>query len=164
MKSNNKIKEEYFEEIIKKIRTKEELIFFLEEIATLRQIIFKDRETLLSKKAEGRVSEELKKLIEKLEREGAIFESHKEQSAFLEELEKKLQSSPMIKLEIAFSPNNSCLDRISQWLKKELGQKTILDLTINPEIIGGVIIEYRGNWRDFTLAKEIDKLIFQKLI
>lgn len=115
-----------FEELVKKIRTKEELVSFLEEIAHLRKI--KDKEEQPTK-----------------------------------ELEKYLRSLPEIKLEIAFSPENNFLEKISQWLEKELGQKIILDLTVNPKIVGGAIIEYQGNWRDFSLAKEIDKLISQKI-
>ena len=61
-----------------------------------------------------------------------------------------------------FNNNNDSLEKISQWFEKELGQKIILDLSINPKIVGGVIIEYQGNWRDFSLEKEIDSLIPQK--
>jgi len=150
--------EKIFEDLVKKIRTKEELIFFLEETARVQQIIFKDKGLSLSKKAEGKVGGEFKKLIERLEKEGIISGNLEQQSAFWKKLEKELKSLPEIKLEIAFSPDDNSLERISQWLEKELGQKIILDLTINPKIVAGAIIEYRGNWRDFSLAKEIDKL------
>jgi len=106
-------------DLSEKIKTKEELIFFLEQIA--------------NKKID-------------LEKEEAS------------KLEKKLRSLPEIKLEIAFSPNNDFLNRISQWLEKELGQKIILDITVNPKVTAGAIIEYQGNWRDFSLAKKIDQL------
>lgn len=108
---------EKFENLIKKIRTKEEAIFYLEELAR-----------------------------KKTREEGTA------------ELEKKLRSLPEIKLEIAFSPEDGFLNRMSDWLEKELGQKTILDITVNPKIVTGAIIEYRGNWRDFSSAKEIDRL------
>ncbi|MDP2946579.1 MAG: F0F1 ATP synthase subunit delta [Nanoarchaeota archaeon] len=153
--------EKYFKELTEKIRTKEELIFFLEEISKVGQIIFKDKEVSLSKKIEGKVSGELKKFLERLEKEGVISGSQERQSAFLEKLGKELQSLPEIKLEIAFSPDDDFLNKISQWFEKELGQKIILDLTINPKVIGGAIAEYRGNWRDFSLAKEINQLISQ---
>ena len=150
--------EKYFKDIVEKIKTKEELIFFLEEIARIRHIIFEDKGLSLSKKIEGKVSYKSKKILEKLEKEGVISGGRKQQSTFLEKLEKELQSLPEVKLEIAFSPDDSSLGRISKWFKKELGAKIILDLTINPKIAGGAIIEYQGNWRDFSLAKEIDKL------
>lgn len=152
--------EKILEDLIQKIRTKEELIFFLEEMDRVRELIFKDKELSLSQKVEGKVSEEFKELIERLEKEGAISKSREQQSAFFEELEKNLKSLPEIKLEIAFLPSENFLERISQWLEKELGQKVILNLTTNPKVVGGAIIEYRGRWRDFSLAKAIDKLIF----
>ncbi len=109
---------EGFKELIKKIKTKEELIFFLEEID--------------QKKIKG---EEVS------------------------ELERKLRSLPEINLEIAFSPSEDFIDRMSQWLEKELGQKIILDITVNPKIVGGAIIEYQGKWLNFTLARKIDQTL-----
>ena len=64
-----------------------------------------------------------------------------------------------MKLKIAFSPSSEFLEEINQWFEKELSVKVILDLTINPKIVGGAIIEYQGNWRDFSLRKKIDNLI-----
>ena len=112
------------EELLKRIRTKEELIFFLEEIA------------------------------------GQKLEMEKKE---ISELEKKLRSLPEMKLEIAFSPNNDFIDKISRWLEKELDRKVILNITVNPKLVAGAIIEYQGNWRDFSAAKEIDRLFIGKL-
>lgn len=115
--------EKTFEDLLKKIRTREELVFFLEEIAQ-----------------------------KKFEEEG------------IAELEKKLLALPEIKLEIAFSPNDSFLEKISQWLEKELGQKVILDITVNPKVVAGAIIEYQGFFRDFSLAKNLTNSRINELI
>ena len=56
---------EIFEEIIKKIITKEELIFFLEEINLLEKSIFIDVEIPLSEKLKGKVNEEFRSWLEK---------------------------------------------------------------------------------------------------
>lgn len=112
------------EELTKKIRTKEELVFFLEELA------------------------------------GRKLEMRKEEAS---ELEKKLRSFPEIKMEIAFAPNDNFINKICRWLEKELSQKIILDIVVNPKVTAGAIIEYKGNWRNFTLAKEIDRLFAGKL-
>lgn len=106
------------------IRTKDELIFFLEEIA-------------------GRKSGSEKEEVSKLEKE--------------------LRVLPEIKLDIAFFPKDNFLNRISQWLQEEFGQRIILDITVNPKIVAGAIIEYQGIWRDFSLAKKIDQLFSDKL-
>jgi F0F1-type ATP synthase delta subunit len=154
--------EKYFDDLAKRIKTKEELISFLEDIIKVRQIIFKNKDGLLSSKVEGKVNEELKKLIAGLEKKKVISKSAEKQAVFCERLEKYLQSLPQLKLEIAFHPQESSIVRISEWIKKELGDKTIIDLNINPKIIGGAIIEHQGNWRDFSLSKEIDSLVSQK--
>lgn len=156
--------EKVLEDFAKKIKTKEELIFYLEEITQVQQIIIKNKRKplTLSKKIEGKVSEEFKNFLERLEKEEAISKNLGQQSSFLEKVKKYLQSLPEIKLEIAFLPSREFLTRINQWLEKELGQKIILDLIINPKIVGGAVIEYQGNWRNFSLGKEIDKLISQK--
>lgn len=113
--------EKEFKELVKNIRTKEELISLLEEIGQ-----------------------------KKLEKETY-------------ELEEKLRSLAEMKLEIAFLPSDDFLNRISQWLEKEFGQKIILDITLNPKVAAGAIIEYRGFFRDFSLAKKIDQLISQNV-
>ena len=115
---------ENLKNLSKTIRTKEELIFFLEEIA---------------KRKSGPEKEEISKL------------------------EKELRALPEMKLDIAFFPTDNFLNRISQWLQKEIGQKVILDITVNPKVVAGAIIEYQGNWRDFSLAKKIDQLFGDKL-
>lgn len=112
------------EHLAEKIRTKEELIFFLKEIA-----------------------------------EKELDIGAKEAS----ELKKKLRALPEMKLKIAFPPKDNFIDEISRWLEKEIGQKVILDITVNPKVVAGAIIEYQGNWRDFSLAKKIDRLFSEKL-
>lgn len=153
MAISNEMKEN-FEDLAEKIITKEELIFFLEEISVAQKEIFKKEEGFLSKKVEGRISEDLKKYSKNPE----------QQFYFLEQLKKYLLNIPQVKLEIVFSPSANFLNKISSWLKKEIGKKIFLDLVLNPEIVGGVIIEYQGKYRNFSLAKEIDKIIAEKRI
>jgi len=155
--------EELFEEFAKKIKTKEELIFYLEELSQAQEVAFRQGEALLSEKLKGKISEGLKNFFEKMEEKGMLSKNPEQQSSFLEKIKKYLLSLPEVKLEIAFSPSSDFLKKINLWFKEELGQKVILDLTVNPKIVGGAIIEYQGNWQDYSLAKKIDRLINDKL-
>ncbi len=148
-----------FEEFAKKIKTKEELISYLEEISQAQQSAFEKKEDLLSEKVKEKVSETLKNFLERAEEKGIISKNPKQQNSFLKKLKEYLLSLPEVKLKIAFSPSSEFLEEINQWFEKELSVKVILDLTINPKIVGGAIIEYQGNWRDFSLRKKIDNLI-----
>ena len=91
---------------------------------------------------------------------GEMVMTEKEEASILE---KELRALPEMKLDIAFFPTDNFLNRISQWLQKEFDQRIILDITVNPKVVAGAIIEYQGNWRDFSLAKKIDQLFGGKL-
>jgi len=149
---------EIFEEIIKKIITKEELIFFLEEINLLEKSIFIDVEIPLSEKLKGKVNEEFRSWLEKLEKEKFIPQSPDQQFSFFEKIKKDLLEVPQIRLEIAFQPSKEFLLRIRKWFKEEINREIILDIVVNPKITGGAIIEYQGKYLDFSLAKEITSI------
>jgi len=151
--------ENFFEDFVKEIKTKEELILSFEEITQAERIIFEKKSGPLSEKIKGKVREKFREFIKRMEDKEILSQNPTQQRSFLEKLKKYLSSLPEVKLEIAFSPSNEFLKKINQWFNEKLAQKVILDLTINPKIVGGIVIEYKGNWRDYSLAKRIDKLI-----
>ncbi len=151
------------EDLTKKIITKEDLIFFLEEINLVEGIVFKNVEAPLSERVKGKVREGFKDEIKKLEKEGIVSASPNQQFSFFDELKKYLQKIPLVKLEVSFEPSENFLLRIKKWFKEENHQEVILDLIVNPKVVGGVIIEYQGRYRNFSLAKKIDELTPTKI-
>jgi F0F1-type ATP synthase delta subunit len=146
--------EEIFKNLTQKITTKEDLVFFLDQINKIENFIFKDTEIPLSQRIKGKVNEELRSQIQKLESEGLIS-GPTEQISFFRELKNFLKKLPEVKLEIAFEPSREFVFKLGEWFKRELGKKVILNLISNPEIIGGAIIEYQGKYLDLSLVKEI---------
>lgn len=59
---------------------------------------------------------------------------------------------------LAFSPSREFVKRISQFVR-EGGEKIILDIAVNPEIIGGTILEYKGKYLDSSFCKEVKGFI-----
>lgn len=151
---------EYFLKLDEKIKSKEDLIFFLEEIDLASDLILREPKKELSQKLRGRIVSDLVEILEELKKKEKQYQDPQEQIFFLQLLKKYLTSLPKIKIEIAFEPERKTLKKISQWFKENLKKKVILDLKINPKIIGGVKIEYRGKWRDFSLAKKIKEMKF----
>jgi F0F1-type ATP synthase delta subunit len=152
---------EMLEFLEEKIFEKEDLISILEEISQLEQLVFKSR-ALLSEKSKKLEDENLYQFFLKLEERGEINLDQKKQFDFLEKLKDWLKKLPILKLEIAFLPSEKTIEKISQWLKKEVGKKIILDVYFNPKIVGGAILEYEGKFANFSLAKEIDKIFYEK--
>ena len=151
-----------FGDFAKKIVTKEDLIFFLEEINLVKGLIFKNINIPLSKRVKENISEDFRKELEELEKKKIISKNPEENRIFFENFRKYLQNLPEVKIEMAFQPKKKFVNKIFLWLEKETNQKVILDLIFNPEIVGGAIIEYQGKQINFSLAKKIDKLVSQK--
>lgn len=143
--------------LTEKIFTKEDCISILEDLNLLQQAVFK-LQAPLSKKAERITNKNLYSFFLDLENGGNILSDQKSQFDFLEKIKDYLKNLPVIKIEVAFLISQKAIEKISQWLKKEVGKKIILDIYFNPAIVGGAILEYEGKYRDFSLAKEIDKI------
>ena len=150
-----------FDQLAKKIITKEDLIFFIEEVNILQSFIFKNTRIPLSDRLNKKVEEDFKQYIKELEDQNLLSGSPNQQLSFFEDLKDYLQKIPQLKLEIAFSPPRSFLLAIKKWFREKNGQEVILDITVNPEIVGGATIEYQGRYRDFSLLEKLNKSISQ---
>jgi F0F1-type ATP synthase delta subunit len=124
-------------------------------------LVFKSQ-AKLSEKAEKLGDKNLYQFFLKLEEKEKIGSDQKEQFNLLEKLKDWLKKLPVLKLEIAFLPSEKTIEKISYWLKKEVGKKIILDIYFNPKIVGGAILEYEGKFANLSLAKEIEKIFYEK--
>lgn len=155
--------EKIFDEFAKNIITKEDLIFFIDEINLAKEFIFKEKEVTLSEKLKGKVSKIFESFLKELEREKIISADPEKNRIFFDKLKNYLLAIPQIKIEIAFEPSKTFINKIYSWLENNAREKIILDLIFNPAIGGGVIIEYKGRYFNFSLAKKVDELISKKL-
>ena len=71
------------------------------------------------------------------------------------ELKKLLAQNNFPKLEIAFEPRYEFVKELKEYFSKNLNQNVLLDLVINPTIIGGAIIICNNHYRDFSLSSKI---------
>jgi F0F1-type ATP synthase delta subunit len=144
--------------LLKNVFTKEDLISLKQEISEIQKKIF-SQSGLLSEKVKNIARKELLEFILEAESKGEIYFDPKEQFEFLENLKRRLESLPVLKMVLAFSPPVGTIEKISQFLERELGKKIILDLSCNPEIIGGAILEYEGKYINLSLAKNLEKIL-----
>jgi F0F1-type ATP synthase delta subunit len=146
-----------FEKLSEHVITQEDLVFILEQIEIAKKLSFQAITVPLSEKLKNKIDERLRKEIEKLEREEK-FLSVGQESEFLDNFKNFLLKLPKMKLEIAFEPREVFILELDKWFKENLGKKIILDIFVNPKIVGGAKIEYQGKWKDYSLAKEIEKI------
>lgn len=150
--------EDFFSQISQEIITQEDLLSFLDDINTTKKAIFQDPSKPLLQKIQNKTSRGFQEILKQL-LATPLFRGKRKQIEFLDELRNYLLSLPKIKLTLAFQPNKEFLKQISEWLQKEVGQKIVLNIFVNPHIVGGAIIEYKGKYLNFSLIKEIQQFL-----
>lgn len=143
-----------------KILTKDDVLYLKEKILKLQQEVFR-KPGLLSEKTKEISEEKLVEIVFDSEKKGKISLNPKEQFDYLENLQKELDDLPVLKMVLAFSPSPETIKRISRFVR-ERDQKIILDIAVNPEIIGGTILEYKGKYLDLSFCKEVKNFIEKK--
>ena len=150
--------EDFFSQISQEIITQEDLLSFLDDINTTKKAIFQDPSKPLSQKIQNKTSRGFQEILKQL-LATPLFRGKRKQIEFLDELRNYLLSLPKIKLTLAFQPNKEFLKQISDWLQKTVGQKIVLNIFVNPHIVGGAIIEYKGKYLNFSLIREIQQFL-----
>lgn len=74
----------------------------------------------------------------------------------LSELGECLKTVSSLKLTVAFTPSSGGLGELGAWVKANLGESVVLDVAIDPKILGGAVIEYGGRYIDKTLSEALN--------
>jgi len=76
-------------------------------------------------------------------------------SSLLDELERTLDQIPQVHLTLAIHPTPSLLDSILTKLTQTLGSRPVINLTLDPTIIGGAQVSFQGKYYSHTLAETL---------
>jgi len=157
--------EELFKRFSEQVKTREDLIVLLDEIEeAIRLAYVGEPDVPLSKKLakmSGAASEKFRGMIEDLEKEGEFPASRREQNTFFSGLKKYLSSLPTVRLILAFTPSSEFLDRLAAYLEKKTARKIILDILVREEIVGGCLVEYEGEYRDYSMLKKLESVLVE---
>ncbi|OGY23259.1 MAG: hypothetical protein A2172_02710 [Candidatus Woykebacteria bacterium RBG_13_40_15] len=154
------MKNESFEKFVEDLITKEQLLSLSDEIEIALSFIYKG--TLsepLSAKLSSDVSESFRKKLILAEEKGLFSKDPEAQKEFFRELKKYSQSIPVCKITLAFVPRQSFLSNLEDWFIKQVGRKVFLDIYANSKILGGAVIEFEGNYRDYSFSSELEQLL-----
>lgn len=75
----------------------------------------------------------------------------------IQTLENLSQSVQMIILYTPFSMPEDYQEKVGSWIKQNLGSNFFIDLSVDPELIGGCAISYKGIYRDESLSALIKR-------
>ena len=146
-----------FDLILNQIKTRQDADTLSTEIDLLLRGIYDSQgsgfDSILRTKVRSRFSSSLKEIFSK--------DLSLDKKSFLEGLKNELKDLEEVNLNLAFEPTEDSLDRFSTFVKNEIGSNAIINLSYDPAIIGGSIIVYKGNYRDFSFKRVFEK-VFEK--
>lgn len=74
---------------------------------------------------------------------------------FLRNLKTKIAGLRPIKLTLAFEPDGEFIKRLFAWVRQNIGDSVVLDFSVNPEILGGALVEWQGKYFDLSLKNSL---------
>jgi len=154
-----------FSDLLNKVRTKAEAEFLVSEIELLLESLYEFGDRGFDNVLKTRVRAWAGADIEILIKEGGGAKKE-----FLEKLKKRIDELSIVNLKVAWDPTDDALDKFYSKLKEFLGDNLLINLEVDPKIVGGAIISYMGIYKDFSVAKllkdsgpEIEEIIKDKL-
>lgn len=96
------------------------------------------------------------KLAEKME---VNISNKAEINDFLIYIVDLLDGLEVVEIELAVLPQQIILESIIDWFEINLKKRIILNININPELIGGVVLKLEGRSLDYSLKRNIEELM-----
>jgi hypothetical protein len=74
----------------------------------------------------------------------------------IQEIHSWIRDLTPVKYVISFSPTSDFIRTLYLWTKNNLDNQTIIEIEVNPEIVGGVTVSSKGKYKDFCLDKMLN--------
>ena len=149
MKSNTSI----YSDLLKSIKTVDELNQFSSEIDNLLSALFKTQEKFFLLALEKIGIENSQNLKEAFAKNSIDLKNKELIKDFLEKLKAELGKQKSLKIIIAFEPSAQTVEHIHNWTEANLGPGFVLDLSFDQTFLGGAIVAFNGEYRDLTVKK-----------
>ena len=140
-------------QLLQSIKTIEDRNRLYSGIELVSEAIYKEGELL--KVLDSQISKNLREYIGDGTSQEVVSEK-------LSDLKNSLADLAVVKLTLAFEPSESTIDKIITFVRQTLSEKIILEVRFEPKILGGVILEFRGLYRDYTLKSRLDEVFKNK--
>lgn len=138
-----------YSELLSHIRTKSDVWQLEDEVDLLLDHLYKgkagDFDLALKKDVRSWVSELLT---------SAFASPDSKKDDYLRGLKVAVEKLRELKLTLAFEPTQNSIEKIHDWVRKNIGEGVILDITFNPTIFAGAIVIFEGEYRDLSLRNK----------
>lgn len=135
------------------------MYLLIEQLEGLKRFLFKDKEGTISQKAGTFLSSNIASILSQLETLGLEPADDEKQLQLLDAIIEYLTNMPKVRVTLAFEPSITFVNKLNGVISKELGQKVILDISVNQFIFAGAVFEYNGKVKDYSLGQKVDDYI-----
>jgi hypothetical protein len=80
---------------------------------------------------------------------------------FLDELKTTIKKIHQIKLILAIDPTESFVEVVYNWTVQNIGNGILVNVETNKDILAGIIIIYKGLYKDYSLAPQISNYFIE---
>ena len=99
------------------------------------------------------------KFLTLLRHNSVPLDSHILIKGFIEKIQEKISTMPVLNLTIAFDPNEKTLRSFSEWFLVNANAQVLLDIHINPSLIAGAVISINGKFYDFSVRPKFNAVL-----
>lgn len=78
---------------------------------------------------------------------------------FMESLREDIKNMEVLGLTLAFQPKEHTLSLISDWLMLNLGSQVLLDIKVDPDLVAGVAVDFRGKHTENSIKAKINSTL-----
>jgi F0F1-type ATP synthase delta subunit len=78
---------------------------------------------------------------------------------FLEKMQEKTSSLPVLTLTIAFEPTDQSLRSFSEWLLLNNNKHILLDIEVEKNLVAGASITYNGKYANYSIFPKFEKAL-----
>lgn len=75
----------------------------------------------------------------------------------LEAIRKAIEALPTVLLYLAYLPDEKSLTELGRWVRKNVGDTTLLDIRFDAGAVGGARIAYEGKFGDYSLHRTFEQ-------
>src|SRR5437868_6106563 len=78
---------------------------------------------------------------------------------FLNKIKNTITALPTLSLTLAFEPREQTLQALAEWFILQTKTQVLFDITVDPKLIAGAAINFKGKYLDFSIKPTFDKIL-----
>lgn len=137
--------------------TKEEAVGVIEVLDEVAQKLYNAHSNIERTLADLLPLSYKDKIIELAKGAEISLSDKKSAGEFLSMLAATIKKIPVVRLHLAFNPTEENIQAFSGWILQCLKKHVLLDIVVEERILGGIVLEVEGIYKDYSLKKIIEE-------